>query len=114
MSEVYHHREHELRKFIGKTDIHSKKWKNTIDNTVYVVGIVGVFMALPQVIKIFALKNAEGLSFIFWMTYIVTAFFWTLYGVAHKSKQIIVINICWLLVDILVVVGIILYGKGFW
>lgn len=110
MTEVLHHKIHRKRKELGKPDIHSKKWKNFIDRCVYVVASIGIIMTIPQAVKIFAIKDATSVSLISWLSYIASASFWVLYGVAHKEKLIIFINIGWVIVELVVVVGILIYG----
>jgi len=84
-----------------------------LDKLIYIVGIVGPLMILPQIIKIFALKTAEGLSLISYASFVLLSIIWLIYGIAHNEKPIIITNILWIALHILIVIGILIYGKGF-
>lgn len=89
---------------------HPDKWKNFLDRIIYVVGISGPIMTIPQLYKIWIEQNANGVSFISWTSYLVTSIFWLMYGLTHKEKPIIVTNICWVIINTLIIIGIIFYG----
>ena len=89
---------------------HPNKWKNFMDRLIFFVGAVGPLMTIPQVMKIWVDKNAAGVSLISWTTYLVTEIIWIIYGIMHKEKPIIITYTMWVLLDIMIVVGIILYG----
>ena len=78
--------------------------------TIYVVGVFGPLMTIPQVIKIWGDKTAAGVSLLSWVSYLFVAVFWVVYGVMHKEKPIIVTYSTWIILEIMVVAGIILYG----
>lgn len=77
---------------------------------IYVIGVFGPIMTIPQLITIWVEKNASGVSVISWSAYMVVAIFWLIYGIMHKEKPIIVTYILWLVLEILIVIGILLYG----
>ena len=89
---------------------HPNKWKRFMDRAIYVVGILGPIMTMPQLIKIWAEKNAIGVSATTWIAYLLVAIFWLIYGTIHREKLIMTASILWIIVDILVVIGIIIYG----
>ncbi len=84
-----------------------------LDNIIYVVGVLGPVMTLPQIIKIFFFQDAAGVSFITYAALTIFSCVWLWYGIAHKEKPIIISNILWILTEILIVVGILIYGNGF-
>ena len=89
---------------------HPDKWKRLIDKLVYVVGIAGPVMTLPQVTKIWLNKNAAGISLPTWITYAAASLIWTVYGVIHKDKPITISSLMFVVVNLLVVVGALIYG----
>ena len=97
-----------------RTPAHQKQEKTTyrifLDRLTFIAGVVGPFTVLPQIYKIFFTKSADGVSLITWALMIVVTLPWIFYGIAHKEKSIIVSFILWEIVNIMVVVGILLYG----
>ncbi|MBU1930558.1 hypothetical protein KJ972_03555, partial [Candidatus Micrarchaeota archaeon] len=87
-----------------------EKWKNRMDKIVIAVGIIAPILTIPQLLTIWLEQNASSLSLITWMTYTISAIFWVIYGIMHKSKPIIILYVIWIIVDILIVLGILLYG----
>jgi len=81
-----------------------------MDRAIYVVGIFGPVMTIPQLTKIWVEKNAIGVSVTTWFAYLLVAIFWLIYGMMHREKPIMFASILWIIVDILVVIGIIIYG----
>ena len=89
---------------------HPNKWKRLMDRLIYLIGIVGPIMTIPQVAEVWLNKNASGISVITWASYVVINVFWIIYGTMHKEKPIIVTSIAWLIMNSLVAIGAILYG----
>ena len=67
-------------------------------------------MIIPQITKIWIHKNASGVSIIAWSMFLVNACFWLMYGTIHKAKPIIIMYTLFAVMNILVVIGTILYG----
>jgi uncharacterized protein with PQ loop repeat len=101
-----------LRKRISNMEPYpsTDRLKRAIDYGVYLVSILGVVFTIPQMITIWINRNASGVSAISWIAYVVTALFWIFYGVIHREKPIIWINILWVICDLIVVVGAIKFG----
>lgn len=89
---------------------HPDKWKNFLDKSIYIVGAFGPIMTIPQLMKIGIEKNASGVSAISWSAYFVTAIFWLSYGITHKEKPIIFTYILWIVLEIFIVIGTLMYG----
>lgn len=87
-----------------------KQLIHAIDKAVYVVAVMGPILTLPQLSKIWIEKNAAGLSLISWSSYLCFAFIWLTYGIVHRVKPIIFANAIWILLEIFIVTGIVLYG----
>ena len=89
---------------------HPNKYKAFLDKIIYVVGISGPIMTLPQVFKIYLEKSAGGVSLISWSWYLFTAIIWLFYAIVHKEKPLIISNIFWILIEIVIVIEIIIYS----
>ena len=110
-SEVLHH--YHTRKRIYKEYEpypHPIKWKGLIDKIIYPIGILGPILTIPQLLEVWISKNGSGISIFTWTSWILTAIFWLAYGIIHKEKPIIFSYIGWILIDLGVVIGAILYG----
>jgi uncharacterized protein with PQ loop repeat len=81
-----------------------------IDKLFYLGGILSPLVALPQVTQIFTAKNAAGVSLITWSSYLVASLALVVYGIVHKQKPIIFMNVTVLPVYILIIAGILLYS----
>lgn len=88
---------------------HPNKWINFVDRAIYFVAVFGLLMTLPQIIRIWVIKDASGVSPISWASYLVIAVFWLVYGVIHKAKPIIFTNLLWILFDAVIVIGTVIY-----
>jgi len=102
------HDSHGLHHFLNRK--RKLRWQRVFDKLIYVVGVVGPLMTLPQVFKIWIGQNATGVSAISWIAYLITAIFWMIYGVIHKEKPIIVTYFLWIILDVLVIAGAVIYG----
>ena len=80
-----------------------------IDRTIYGVGLFGVAIIIPQILKIWIEKQTDGISVTTWMGFLVSSVFWLLYGVIHKQKPIIITNIAAILAHLSVIIGILLF-----
>lgn len=79
--------------------------KSSIDRLVYVAVILGPVMTLPQVWNVWVAEQ-PGVSVITWVAYSLIAVIWLLYGVRHREKPIIMLQLSWLLLDVLIVIGV--------
>ncbi len=89
---------------------HPDRLKRIMDKLVYVAGLLGPIMTLPQLKMIWIDHMASGVSVISWGTYTVTAIFWVIYGVIHQDKPIIITYSLWFFINGMVTLGVILYS----
>jgi len=89
---------------------HPDKFKRIMDKIAYFGGVFGLIFTLPQLMNIWVLKNASGVSAISWGAYMIGASFWLTYGIAHKEKPLIFTYSVWVVLDILIVIGTLIYG----
>lgn len=86
------------------------KLKGFMDTIIYIVAVLGPLIAIPQVLKIWHVQDASGVSLLTWIGYLLGGFFWLTYGFLHKEKPIIITNALWIFVQIFIIIGIIRYG----
>lgn len=80
-----------------------------VDDIVYIVGSFGVLVFIPQLIKVWSPGDIAGVSLISWTGLFVASSFWLFYGIIHKAKPIIFINILAVFIQLLIVIGILLH-----
>lgn len=85
-------------------------WMRTLDAVVMAAGIIAPLMTIPQILKIFVLQDAQGISILTWASYALFDIPWIIYGFAHHSRPIATTYILWFLMNLSVVVGALLYG----
>ena len=85
------------------------KWKAGLDRIIYVVGIAGPLITIPQVLKVWTEKSAQGISLITWIGYSINSAVWLTYGITYKEKPIIVNYAIWLIMNLLVLGGTLVY-----
>lgn len=83
---------------------------SAIDRIVLAVSVVYPLSGVPQIVKIFTSHSAEGVSLMSWLLFTIFAAIFLVYGIAHRLKPVIITNALWLMIDILVVVGIVMYS----
>ena len=81
-----------------------------LDKLTFIVGVIGPFTVIPQIYEIFTTQTAANVSLVTWLLIFIVTFPWILYGIAHKEKSIIVSFILWEIANLLVVIGVLLYG----
>ncbi|MFC1723194.1 SemiSWEET family sugar transporter [Nanoarchaeota archaeon] len=88
---------------------HPEPVKRVVDKLVYLFAFLGPIMTLPQVWKIWSLKTAAGVSLLSWSWYLIAGGFWLAYGIMHKDKPIIITNVLYIILEIFIVIGIVVY-----
>lgn len=81
-----------------------------LDRIMMVAAFVHPLTASPQVYQIYATQDAEGVSLMTWLGFMVLGMVFLTYALVHKIKPMIVTQILWYVVDTLIVVGVVLYG----
>lgn len=99
-----HHHHRKIRKTL------SHRYRSLADDIIYSAGVLGPVLTIPQVLKIYVEQNAAGLSLISWISYLFTAAFWIFYGIIHKEKPIIFTYVVWFILQLIIVIGIFIYG----
>lgn len=89
---------------------HPDKWKRILDRIIFAISIVGPVAAIPQVAQIWVEKTAAGVSITSWMFFVLFSILWLLYGLAHKVTPIIINSAIYIVLNMLVVMGVLIYG----
>jgi uncharacterized protein with PQ loop repeat len=89
---------------------HPNKYVRFLDKVCLVFSVLMPLTAVPQIWKIFAERNAQGLSLLMWVLCAIGAIPFLIYGIVHKEKQLIILNALWFIMEVIVVSGILVYG----
>lgn len=87
-----------------------KQEKQLIKRTVLVIAVLEPAMTLPQIYEIWVKHQSEGVSSTTWGLYISAAVVWLLYGIQLKDKPLIISSILWIITEIAVVAGTLIYS----
>lgn len=96
--------QHHLLKFIS-----TKRNRTKIDALMSVAAVAHPLMALPQVIMVYTTHEVAGLSLFMWAAWLILGLVFLLYGLAHKLKPYILMQLLWVAIDVLMITGILLY-----
>ncbi|MBL4694824.1 hypothetical protein JKY72_05650 [Candidatus Gracilibacteria bacterium] len=105
---------HHLHKRIRIHEEHEKyphpdKWKRLLDKIMYPAALVGPFMMIPQILKIYSEQDASSIALSSWMLFVVSSVMWMIYGFVHGQKVIIMSNTAWLIGYVSVIIGALKY-----
>ena len=84
-----------------------KKWLHKV---VYLAGVLGPVMTIPQIIKIWIEKDASGVSALSWGSYFVLSGFWLAYGFEDRQLPVIINYAFWMVAHLVVFIGVLVYG----
>ena len=102
---------HKFERNQGNIKVRKSRYIIFLDKLTFVVGVIGPFTVLPQIYSIFTTHSAAGVSLVTWALIFIVTFPWILYGIAHKEKTIIASFILWEIANLMVVIGVLMYGK---
>ncbi len=92
-----------------RTNTPSTKTLRTIDQICTVFSVLMPLTAVPQILKLYTTQDASSLSIWMWVLYAITVLPFLAYGIAHKVRHLILLNLLWLVVQIIMIVGIVMY-----
>jgi uncharacterized protein with PQ loop repeat len=87
-----------------------KKEKLIINRICAVFAVFMPLTTLPQIIMLYTTHNASGLSLLMWVLYSIGVIPFLLFGIIHRHSQLVVLNTLWLLVQITMIVGIVIFS----
>ena len=65
-----------------------------------------MLMTVPQVLTIWVERDAGGVSLVSWISYLVAACLWFVYGLQKRDKTIHLACVGWALLDAAIVIGV--------
>ena len=74
------------------------------------LSIFTLLMTVPQIVAIWATRQAAGVSVLSWSAYLISALVWFLYGLRKGDRNIYLPCVGWLVLDGAVVAGALIYG----
>ena len=74
------------------------------------MSIFTLLMTIPQVLTIRVRHQAAGVSIFTWSAYLLSAVLWLWFGVQKQDKNIYLPCIGWIVLDVAVIVGAVIYG----
>ncbi len=77
---------------------------------VTVFGSIDPIVAFPQAIKIWQLQSAHEIFLPSWIFSTFVAALWMYYGIRLKKNPIIITSALWVITDVAVATGAVLYG----
>ena len=81
----------------------------TLDHICGFFSIAMPLTTLPQIIKIYVEKDVAGISLLYWVLYTISCIPFLLYGIVHKAKPVAILNLSWIIVNLVIIAGILLY-----
>jgi uncharacterized protein with PQ loop repeat len=87
-----------------------KKEKQLINRICAVFAVFMPLTTLPQIIQLYTSHDASGLSLLMWVLYTIGVIPFLLFGVIYHHSQLVVLNILWLIVQVTMITGIIIYS----
>jgi len=87
----------------------NSRFNSTIEKLAYVAGIASPIVTLPQLFQIWITHDASGISLITWISYLLIVIIMTIYGIIHKEKPLIIMYGSLILIDLLIIIGAIIY-----
>ncbi len=87
---------------------HSRE-RRLLNRLLGVMSIVTMVMTVPQVWIIWVDRQTAGASLLSWSAYLASALLWLWHGLREHDRNIYLACVGWILLDLAVVVGIIVY-----
>src|SRR5262245_1825051 len=74
------------------------------------MSIFTLLMTVPQVLTIWIGHQAAGVSVLSWGAYLLSALLWFWFGIMKRDKNIYLPCIGWIVLDVGVIAGVLVYG----
>ena len=106
---VVHHKSKQQRAKQPHPITEHPKFKKIVDKLIYIVAVIGPASMLPQIIKIWVHKSGGDISIFTFVMFVVINIIWLTYGILHKEKPLIIAYSMWMIANISVALGAIIY-----
>jgi uncharacterized protein with PQ loop repeat len=83
---------------------------HALERILGVFSLLTMLMTVPQVLTIWIGHTAAGVSLISWVAYLVSACLWFVHGLQIGDRTIYLPCIGWILLDVAVVSGVLVYS----
>jgi len=80
-----------------------------LDKVLNFLSAFTLVMTIPQIVSIWVAHQTAGVSAWSWAAYLVAAVLWLIHGVRRRDRSIWMPCIGWILVDVAIVAGVLLY-----
>ncbi|MBI4895611.1 MAG: hypothetical protein HY831_03915 [Candidatus Aenigmarchaeota archaeon] len=87
----------------------SKERIKMLDKIILIISIINPLTILPQLYNVWVNKNALGVSLTTWSLFTLFSIPMFIYGYVHKEKPIMIMYAMFLVLNMLVVIGTLLY-----
>ena len=74
------------------------------------LSVFTMLMTVPQVLTIWIGRDASGISLVSWVSYLVAACLWFIYGIQKGDKTIYLACVGWVVLDAAIVVGVLVHS----
>ena len=74
------------------------------------LSVFTMLMTVPQVLTVWIGQDAGGVSLVSWLSYLLAACLWFVYGVQKRDKTIYLACVGWVVLDAAIVVGVLIHG----
>lgn len=104
-----HHTAH-YHRHIQKRRARKKPKRDALDYFVYFFMYLSPLFEIPQAVNIYTQKSAHTVSLTTWTLFFVASTAWLIYAIRNRLRAIMLIQIIYMILEALVVVGIIRYS----
>lgn len=87
-----------------------KKHRDPFNYVVYAFGAITPLFELPQLWIIYSKHTAENISLTTWAFFCVDNLVWLAYAIRNKDRPLILTSILYEAIEIIIVIGILLYS----
>lgn len=98
------------KKYKPKISLKNKEHKYIIDRVIMVTGLIGPLASIPQAAQIYTTQDAIGVSLITWSMFELVNATMLVYALVHRLPPLIISNVCWLIIQAIMIVGIVMYS----
>jgi len=85
------------------------KLKRIFDKLIYVVAFISPLVNIPQLYKIIHEKTAAGVSLTSWISFLLLACIWFVYGIIHKDRPITYMYLGLIITQVAIIIAIFVY-----
>lgn len=82
----------------------------SLERLALVVAIIEPLSTVPQIVEIYQSENAESISLLSWLLFMAASLIWLAYGLKIKNPPLIASSVLWVITELTLIVGIIIYS----